>query len=138
MKQNIIMKGFKSDIEKNSVANTNFREVLYTAKNMQLVLMSLKPGEEIGMEVHKESDQFFRFESGTGKCIVDDTEYLIKEGDVVIVPLGARHNVINTSSSADLKMYTIYAKPNHRDGIIRKTKKEAEDNEEQFDGKTTE
>jgi mannose-6-phosphate isomerase-like protein (cupin superfamily) len=132
------MKGFKSDIEKNSVANTNFREVLYTAKNMQLVLMSLKPGEEIGMEVHKESDQFFRFESGTGKCIVDDTEYLIKEGDVVIVPLGARHNVINTSSSADLKMYTIYAKPNHRDGIIRKTKKEAEDNEEQFDGKTTE
>jgi mannose-6-phosphate isomerase-like protein (cupin superfamily) len=132
------MKGFKNDIEKNAVANTNFREVLYTAKNMQLVLMSLKPGEEIGMEVHKESDQFFRFESGTGKCIVDDTEYLIKEGDVIIVPLGANHNVINTSSSADLKMYTIYAKPNHRDGIIRKTKKEAEDNEEQFDGKTTE
>jgi mannose-6-phosphate isomerase-like protein (cupin superfamily) len=132
------MQGFKNDIEKNAVANTNFREVLYTAKNMQLVLMSLKPGEEIGMEVHKESDQFFRFESGTGKCIVDDTEYLIKEGDVIIVPLGAHHNVINTSSTADLKLYTIYAKPNHLDGIIRKSKKEAEDNEEQFDGKTTE
>jgi mannose-6-phosphate isomerase-like protein (cupin superfamily) len=132
------MKGFKNDIKKNAIANTNFREVLYTAKNLQLVLMSLKPQEEIGMEVHKECDQFFRFENGTGKCIVEDTEYLIKEGDVIIVPLGARHNVINTSSSADLKMYTIYAKPNHRDGVIRKTKKEAEDNEEQFDGKTTE
>jgi len=105
---------------------------------MQLVLMSLKPGEEIGTEVHKDSDQFFRFESGNGKCIVDDTEYLIKGGDVVIVPLGANHNVINTGSSEDLKMYTIYAKPNHQDGIIRKTKKEADNNEEEFDGKTTE
>ena len=132
------MKGFKNDIEKSALANTNFRAVLYTAKNMQLVLMSLKPGEEIGTEVHKDSDQFFRFESGNGKCIVDDTEYLIKGGDVVIVPLGANHNVINTGSSEDLKMYTIYAKPNHQDGIIRKTKKEADNNEEEFDGKTTE
>jgi mannose-6-phosphate isomerase-like protein (cupin superfamily) len=132
------MRGFKNNIEKSAVTNTNFRAVLYTAKNMQLVLMSLKPGEEIGMEVHKDSDQFFRFESGNGKCIVDDTEYLIKDGDVVIVPLGANHNVINTSVSEDLKMYTIYAKPNHQDGIIRKTKNEADDNEQEFDGKTTE
>jgi len=133
-----IMKGYKSNIVKSTLENNNFRKVLYTAKHMQLVLMSLKPGEEIGAEIHKNSDQFFRFEGGSGKCIIDGNEYQVKDGDVIIVPAGAKHNVINTGSSKELKMYTIYAQPNHKDGVVRVTKQDAENNEEEFDGKTTE
>lgn len=130
-------KGFKSNIENDTMNNTNFRKVLYTGKNIQLVLMSLKPGEEIGEEIHKDNDQFFRFESGNGKVIINDTEYNIKNGDVVIIPAGSKHNIINTSKE-ELKIYTIYSPPHHKDKIIRKTKKEAEENKENFDGKTTE
>ena len=136
--ERMVMKGYKSDIVKSTLENNNFRKVLYTAKHLQLVLMSLKPGEEIGAEIHKNSDQFFRFESGTGKCIIDGNEYQVKDGDVIIVPAGAEHNVINVESSKELKMYTIYALPNHQDGVVRATKKEAETNKEEFDGKTTE
>lgn len=132
------MKGYKSNIEKDTLENTNFREVVYTGKHLQLVLMSLKGGEEIGEETHEHIDQFFRFESGTGKSIIDGTEYVVKNGDVIIVPAGARHNIINTDSKTELKMYTIYAPPNHKHDTIRATKEDAEKNEEEFDGKTTE
>lgn len=116
------MKGFHSNIEKDTIANSNFRKVLYTASQLQLVLMTLKEGEEIGEEVHAENDQFFRFESGTGKCIIDGNEYEVSDGSAIIVPKGAKHNVINTGSES-LKMYTIYAPPHHKDGIVRAKKK---------------
>lgn len=131
------MKGFNANIEQLTLDNDHFRKVLYTSKHFQLVLMSLLPGEEIGEEVHDENDQFFRFEQGNGKCIIDDNEYAVADGDAVIVPSGAKHNVINTGAGV-LKMYTIYAPPHHKDGIVRATKKEAEENEEDFDGQTTE
>lgn len=132
------MKGFKTNIEQDVLQGSDFRKVLYTGENMQLVLMSLKPGEEIGEETHLKSDQFFRFESGVGKCTVNSTEYEVKAGDVVIAPLGCKHNVINTDPVNELKLYTIYAMPNHKDGIVRKTKEEAAKDEKKFDGKTTE
>ena len=132
------MKGFKNSIENETLDNDNFRKVLYTSKYSQIVLMSLLPNEEIGMETHEKNDQFFRFESGVGKCVIDGNEYEIKDGDAVIVPAGAKHNVINTSETKALKLYTIYSPPNHKDGIIRKTKSEAENIKEEFDGKTTE
>lgn len=132
------MKGFTTNIEKETLQNKNFRKVLYTSKYSQLVLMSLQPKEEIGMETHKENDQFFRFESGDGKCIIDGNEYMVKDGDAVIVPAGAEHNVINTSETEVLNLYTIYSPPNHKDGIVRATKHEAETNKEEFDGRTTE
>ena len=132
------MKGFRDNIEKSTTENNNFRKVLYTGKSCQLVLMSLKPKEEIGLETHPDNDQFFRFEQGEGKCIIDGNEYIVGDGVAVIVPAGAKHNVINTSASKELKMYTLYSPPHHRDGILRKTKKEAEDNEADFDGRTTE
>jgi mannose-6-phosphate isomerase-like protein (cupin superfamily) len=134
------MKGFNDNIEKSTVENSNFRKVLYTAKHSQLVLMSLKPKEEIGMEVHSENDQFFRIEKGRGKCIIDGNEYELADGTAIIVPSGAQHNVINTSESEDLKLYTIYSPPHHQDGVVRAAKAEAEDeaNEEEFDGVTTE
>ncbi|MBI2271112.1 MAG: cupin domain-containing protein [Bacteroidetes bacterium] len=132
------MKGFKSGIEKDTLENTNFRKVLYTSKHLQLVLMSLKGGEEIGEEIHHDNDQFFRFESGTGKCIIDGNVYNVKDGDVIIVPAGAKHNIINTDTGTELKMYTIYAPPHHKDGIVRHTKAEAEKNEAEFEGVTTE
>ncbi|WP_346237182.1 cupin domain-containing protein [Niabella insulamsoli] len=131
------MKGFHDNIEKLTLTNTDFRKVLYTAAHMQLVLMSLPAGESIGEEVHEANDQFFRFEAGSGKCVIDDHEYEVSDGSAIIIPAGARHNVINTGAE-DLKMYTIYAPPHHKDGIVRATKKEAEANEEDFDGKTTE
>jgi len=133
-----IMKGFTTNIEKETLENNNFRKVLYTAKYSQLVLMSLQPKEEIGMETHEKNDQFFRFESGHGKCIIDGNEYEVTAGDAVIVPAGAKHNVINTSDTGALKLYTIYSPPNHKDGVIHQTKKEAETDEEKFDGTTTE
>jgi mannose-6-phosphate isomerase-like protein (cupin superfamily) len=132
------MKGFNSDIEKDTLGNKNFRKVLYTGKHLQLVLMTLKPGEDIGMETHPGNDQFFRFESGKGKCIIDGNEYKVEDGDVILVPAGAKHNVINADPKSELKMYTIYGPPNHQDGTIRKTKEEAEKNDEEFDGETTE
>ncbi len=134
------MKGYVANIEKETLDNDNFRKVLYTAKNSQLVLMSLLPKEEIGMETHPKIDQFFRFESGKGKCIIDGNEYDIKDGDAVIVPAGSKHNIINTSEDKALKLYTIYSPPNHRDGVMFKTKAaaEAKENKEEFDGKTTE
>jgi mannose-6-phosphate isomerase-like protein (cupin superfamily) len=132
------VKGFVSNIEKDTVENKNFRKVLYTAKHSQLVLMSLAPKEEIGMEVHPDNDQFFRIEKGQGKCIIDGNEYEIKDGTAVIVPAGSQHNVINISKTDELKLYTIYSPAHHQDGIVRATKAEAEASEEEFDGKTTE
>jgi mannose-6-phosphate isomerase-like protein (cupin superfamily) len=132
------MKGFNTNIEKDTLENANFRKVLYTGKHSQLVLMSLKPNEEIGMETHEENDQFFRFEKGNGKCIIDGNEYLLENGSVIIVPAGAQHNIINTSETEDLKLYTIYSPAHHKDRVIRATKKEAEANSPEFDGHTTE
>ena len=131
-------KGYKDNIEKLTTENSNFRKVLYSGEHMQLVLMSLVPNEEIGSEVHDENDQFFRFEAGKGKVVINDTEYEVGDGDTAIVPAGAEHNVINTSDSEDLKLYTIYAPAHHKDGIVRATKEEAEANEADFDGTTTE
>lgn len=132
------MKGYKSNIEKDTVKNNNFRKVLYTASQCQLVLMSLKPKEEIGVEVHPDNDQFFRFEAGRGRVEIDGNKYTVKDGDAVVIPAGAKHNVINTSATEELKMYTIYSPPHHKDQILRKTKAEAEANDQEFDGKTTE
>lgn len=131
-------KGYKDNIEKLSLANNDFRKVLYSGSHMQLVLMSLKPLEEIGLETHHENDQFFRFEKGEGKVIINDTEYIVTDGDAIIIPSGAEHNIINTSETLDLKMYTIYSPAHHKDGIVRNTKEEAEKNQEDFDGQTTE
>jgi len=134
------MKGFSANIEQETLANTNFRKVLYTGKHSQLVLMCLQPGEEIGMEVHTDNDQFFRFEKGEGKCIIDGNEYALADGSAIVVPAGAQHNIINTSATEMLKLYTIYSPAHHKDGVVRATKADAEDitNEEEFDGVTTE
>ncbi|MCX6810024.1 MAG: cupin domain-containing protein [Candidatus Berkelbacteria bacterium] len=132
------MKGFCQNIEELTLRNESFRKVLYTGKHSQLVLMCLKPKEEIGMEVHEENDQFFRFEKGTGKCIIDGNEYELKDGFAVVVPSGAQHNIINTSESDDLKLYTIYSPAHHKDQIERKTKQEANADAPEFDGQTTE
>jgi mannose-6-phosphate isomerase-like protein (cupin superfamily) len=131
-------KGYKENIEQTTIENKNFRKVLYTGEHMQLVLMSLKPNEDIGLEIHHENDQFFRFEKGEGKVIVGETEYMVGDGDVVIVPAGTPHNVINTSLAEDLKLYTIYAPSHHKDGIVRVTKQEAIEEEADFDGVTSE
>lgn len=134
----INLKGYVVDIEKETTKNTDFRRVLYTGKYSQLVLMSIKPGEEIGEETHDDVDQFFRFEEGEGKVIIDGVEHRVKNGNGVIIPAGARHNVVNTSKLVNLKLYTIYSPPEHQDGIVRHTKKEAMASEEHFDGQTTE
>ncbi|HOE74697.1 MAG TPA: cupin domain-containing protein [bacterium] len=132
------MKGFYANIEKDTLENDNFRKVLYSGKHCQLVLMSLLPSEDIGEEVHPENDQFFRFEKGHGKVVIDDNEYMVEDGSAIIVPAGAKHNVINTSDTEGLKLYTIYAPAHHKDGVVRKTKKEALEDEPEFDGVTTE
>lgn len=131
------MNGFHADIERVTLENINFRKVLYTSSFSQLVLMSLKPGEEIGMEKH-ENDQFFRIEAGNGVCIIDGNEYILSDGSAIVVPAGAEHNVKNTSETEDLKLYTIYSPAHHQDGIVAATKAEAMANERPFDGKTTE
>ena len=132
------MKGYVNNIEKISLENDYFRKVLYTAKNSQLVVMSLKPNEDIGEEVHH-LDQFIRCEAGEGKAVLDGVEHAISDGFAIVVPAGAKHNIINTSSSKPLKLYTVYAPRNHLDGVIHKTKTEAiADEEEHFDGVTTE
>lgn len=132
------MKGFNSNIEKATLENNNFRKVLYTGKHSQLVLMCLQPKEEIGMEVHTENDQFFRFEKGKGECIIDGNKYEVGDGSAIVVPSGAQHNIINTSETDQLKLYTIYSPAHHKDGIVRATKEEAETNGADFDGVTTE
>jgi len=120
------MIGFAGNIEKQTLSNTYFRQVIYTAKYSQLVLMCLQPSEEIGMEIHEVTDQFFRFEEGEGKVVINGEEHSVKDGDAIIVPAGMQHNVINTSPDKQLKMYTIYSPPHHKDGIVHKTKAEAE------------
>jgi len=130
------MKGFVKSIENIAVKNVDFRQVLYTAKNCQLVVMSLKPKEEIGAEVHK-LDQFFRVEEGTGEAVLDGVHTKIEAGFAVLVPAGTNHNIINTGNAA-LKLYTLYSPPNHRDGVIHHTRADAEKDNEHFDGKTTE
>ena len=133
------MKGYHDDIEKQTTGNSDFRRVLYTGKNLQLVLMTLQPGEEIGSEVHDDRDQFFRFEEGNGKVDIDDNCYAVEDGSGVIVPAGARHNVRNTGE-APLKLYTLYGPPEHKDGVVQATKAEAEarHHDEEWDGGTTE
>jgi mannose-6-phosphate isomerase-like protein (cupin superfamily) len=130
------MKGFVKDIEALSVQNTTFRTVLYTARHCQLVVMSLLPGEDIGMERHK-LDQFFRVESGSGNAILDGVITPIKDGFAVVVPAGTEHNIVNTGTTA-IKLYTLYAPPNHRDGVIHQTRADAQKDREHYDGKTTE
>ena len=132
------MKGYFANIEEETLSNSDFRRVLYTGKHAQLVLMSLPAGSEIGMEVHEENDQFFRFESGTGLVVIDGNNYQVSDGSAIIVPAGAEHNVVNTSDTEDLKLYTIYSPSHHKDGIVRATKEQAEADEEHFDGVTTE
>ena len=130
------MKGFVKDIEGLAVENADFREVLYTAQHCQLVVMAPKPQEEIGAEVHT-LDQFFRVEEGTGEAVLDGARTAIRAGFAVVVPAGANHNIVNTGS-VPLKLYTLYAPPNHRDGVVHHTRADAEADNEHFDGKTTE
>lgn len=132
------MKGFNTNIEQDTLDNTHFRRVLYTAKHCQLVLMSLLPKEEIGLETHPENDQFLRFEGGRGAVFIDDNRYEVEDGDAAVVPAGARHNVVNLSDTEHLKIYTIYSPPHHKDGTVHKTKHDAETDDEEFDGVTTE
>lgn len=132
------MKGYVKDIGQATNENNSFRQVVYTGKYCQLVLMSLKPGEDIGEEVHDTVDQFFRFEQGEGKVILDGVEHKIQAEFAVLVPAGTKHNIINTSDTAPLKLYTIYSPPHHRDGVVHAIKGEAEKDDEHFDGKTTE
>jgi mannose-6-phosphate isomerase-like protein (cupin superfamily) len=133
----IAMKGFVDDIAVLTERNADFRHVLYTAKHMQLVLMALRPGEEIGEEIHKDRDQFFRVEQGEGEVWIDGARTRIRSETAMVVPAGARHNVKNTGNQT-LKLYTIYAPPEHADGTVRATKSAAEASEEHFDGRTTE
>lgn len=131
------MKGFVANIEKDALDNNFFRKVIFTAKHCQLVLMSLKPKEDIGEEIHETLDQFFRFEKGEGKVVIEGKEFQVKDGFAAVVPAGTKHNIINTSSERPLKLYTIYSPPNHLDGTIHKTKEEAEAAEEHFNGVTS-
>lgn len=130
-------KGLVTDIEQRTTANTDFRHVLYTGEHLQLVLMSLRPGEDIGEEVHPEIDQFFRVEQGRGEVVINGVRHPIEDDDSVVVPAGARHNVVNTGDKA-LKLYTVYGPPEHRDGVVRATKAEAMARDDHFDGATTE
>ena len=131
------MKGFVADIEELTEENSDFRRVLYTGKNLQLVLMSIEPGGEIGEEVHDDGDQFFRVEEGKGEVVIDGHRSKIESDYAIIVPAGARHNVLNTGDKP-LRIYTIYAPPEHRDGTVHVTKADADASEEHFDGKTSE
>ncbi len=130
------MKGYVADIEKETEDNDNFRKVLYTARNSQLVVMSINPGEEIGEEIH-DLDQFIRIEDGKGKVILNDIEHEIKDDYGVVIPAGVKHNVVNNGDKP-LKLYTIYSPPEHRDGVLHKTREEAMEDDEHFDGNTTE
>ncbi len=131
------MRGFVDNIEEATEENSNFRHVLYTGKHLQLVMMSIAPGDEIGEEVHTDGDQFFRIEEGQGMVTIDGRESEISSGDGIVVPAGARHNITNTGD-APLKLYTLYAPPHHRDGYVAGTRVEAQKADEDFDGRTTE
>jgi len=131
------MKGYKTNIELQTLGNDDFRKVLYTAPHLQLVLMNIKVGEDIGMEINSDIDQFFRIESGEGKCKIDNNDYHIAEGDAIVVPAGAKHNIINTGNTS-LKLYTIYSPPNHQDKLVRITKNGAQIKDEKYNGRTTE
>ena len=132
------MKGYITNIEAATTANTHFRQVLYTGQHSQLVLMTLPPQGEIGLEVHQDTDQFFRFESGTGMVVIDNVEHEVGDGIAVIVPAGAEHNVVNTSETDPLTMYTIYSPAHHRDGVVHATREDAMADDEHFDGTTSE
>ncbi len=131
------MKGFVGDIENRAVHNRDFRRVIYTGPKMQLVLMALEAGEEIGEEVHRDTDQFFRVEEGTGEVVIDGHRTPIESGTAMVIPTGARHNVRNTGREP-MKLYTVYAPPHHEDGTVQRTKAEAASSTERFAGKTTE
>ncbi|OGI26263.1 MAG: cupin [Candidatus Moranbacteria bacterium RBG_13_45_13] len=132
------MKGYVENIEKQTLENENFRKVLYTARFSQLVVMALTPTEEIGEEVHT-LDQFIRIEKGTGKAILDGAEHEIADDFAIVIPAGTKHNVVNTSDSEPMKLYTIYSPPEHRDGVVHATKEDAmADTTDEFEGKTTE
>lgn len=136
------MKGFNTNIEQDTLENNNFRKVIYTATHSQVVLMCLRPTEDIGFEIHEDNDQFFRFEAGQGKVVIDDAAYSVGDGSAIVVPAGARHNISNVSDSETLKFYTIYSPAHHRDGIIHATKAEAQADEasgnDHFEGITIE
>lgn len=131
------MKGYVEDIEGITSGNKDFRRVLYTGKHVQLVVMAIRKNDEIGEEVHNDRDQFFRVEKGKGEVVIDGETTKIRAGDGIVVPAGARHNIINTGSKR-LRLYTIYGPPEHKDGVVERTKAEAEATEEHFDGTTTE
>lgn len=135
MENNSNMKGYVANIEELSLANENFRKVLYTDTRVQLVLMSIAVGEDIGEEVH-DLDQFIRVEKGEGASVLDGVEHQLRDGFAIVIPQGVRHNIINTGT-VPLQLYTLYAPPNHKDGTVHKTKADAEANEEHFDGFTT-
>lgn len=132
------MKGYNLELERETLENDTFRKVLYTSEHSQIVLMSLDPDQEIGLETHEENDQFIRFEAGTGRVEIDGNKYDVEDGSAVVIPAGAEHNVVNTSSSEKLKLYTIYSPPHHKDQIVRETKEDAEKRDTEFDGETTE
>lgn len=131
-------KGFVANIEELTISNGNFRKVLYTAKHSQLVVMSIPPGAEIGQEIHADNDQFLKIESGKGIAIIDGREQVFSDGWCVVVPAGAVHNIINTSNTENLKIYTVYSPAHHRLDVVHKTKADAENDHEEFDGKTSE
>ena len=131
------MKGYITNIEKDSLENENFRKVLYTGKNSQLVLMAIEPKDDIGEEVHK-LDQFIRVEAGRGLAILDGVKHEISDGSAIVIPAGTMHNIINSSETEKLKLYSVYSPPEHKDGTIHRTKDEAEKNKKHFDGETTE
>ena len=131
------MKGYITNIEKDSLENENFRKVLYTGKNSQLVLMAIEPRDDIGEEVHK-LDQFIRVEAGNGLAILDGVKHEISDGSAIVIPAGTMHNIINSSETEKLKLYSVYSPPEHKDGTIHRTKDEAEKNKKHFDGETTE
>ena len=123
------MVGYVTNIEEDTLENEDYRRVLFTGRNTQLVLMTVQPGDETGLETHEEHDQFIRVESGEGRAILDGQEYTLADGSALVIPAGAEHNVINTSSTKPLKLYTVYTPPEHPDGTIHKNKAEAEENE---------
>ena len=132
------VKGFKINIIAEVLQNENFRKVLYTGNHLQLVSMNLPADQQLGEEIHNANDQFLRFESGQGLCVINGHEYRVKHDDAIMIPAGAKHNIINLSTTDALKLYTIYAPPHHKDGITRETQKEAFENPEKFDGNTSE
>lgn len=132
------MNGFDTNIENQTLENSNFRKVLWTSEFQQLVVMSIPVGGEIGQEVHKENDQFIRIEQGQAEATIDGRKIQLSDDDVIIIPKGAEHNVVNKATDADLKLYTIYSPPHHKDGTVHATKAEADNDDEHFDGVTSE